>query len=146
VTYEGAYAGLTPGQYRTFLAGFAVPLMAGIFGIVFPVFAMATGAIKGSDLFVLVPGFVLAGWTQVEMALAGGRDPARAAAAKGRVRGLLLVPMLLIPVAAAVSLVGLLRLPAGQAYPAGYGLVVAVIGAAFLPLTARARRIPWLQG
>ena len=145
MTYEGGYAGLTTGEYRLFLIGFAVPLMAALFGIVLPCFAMATGGAGGSALFVLAPGFVLAGWGQVEMAIAGGRDPARAARAKRRLRGLLLVPMLLIPLAVLVSAVGLLRLPSGEVYPAGYGLVVALIGGAFLLATARARRTPWLQ-
>ena len=146
MSYEGGYAGLTAGQYRMFLVGFAVPLMAAVFGIVFPCYAMATGGIRGSELFVLVPGFVLGGWAQVETAIAGGRNPARAAAAKRRIRGLFLIPMVLIPLALLASIVGLLRLPAGDAYPAGYGLIVALIGSAFLLATVRARRIPWLQG
>ena len=80
------------------------------------------------------------------MVLAGGRNPARAVRVKRRLRGLLLVPMALISLALLVSTVGLLRLTWGEMYPAGYGLTVSLIGAAFLHFTVRARRIPWLQG
>ena len=145
MNFDGGYAGLTSGQYRAFLAGFCVPLMTALFGIVLPCFVMATGDIAGSPLFVLVPGFVLAGWTQVEVAIAGGRNIARATGAKRRIRSLLIVPIAMVPVALLTSVVGVIRAP-GRNNDLLWCLLVAVlIGAAFLPFTVRARRMPWLQ-
>ena len=60
-------------------------------------------------------------------------------------RGLLLVPMALIPLALLLSIIGLLSLPARDVDLAYTGLVIAMIGAAFLFFTVRARQIPWLQ-
>ena len=143
---EGGHESPTPAQYRTFLIGFAVPLVTALFGVVLPCFAMTTGHIAGSEPYILIPTFFFCGWGQLDLTITAARDPSRASRAKRRIRGLLLVPMALIPLALLTSAIGVARVSATSTDLAWVGLVVALIGAAFLPLTARARRLPWLQG
>jgi uncharacterized membrane protein len=94
---------------------------------------------------VLVPGLALGGWIQVETAIAGSRDPVRAAGAKHRMRTLHLVPVVLIPLAAVLALAALVRITTAVTDLPWAALVFGLIGAAFLPATFKARGIPWLQ-
>ena len=144
--FGGGYAGLTRGQYRLLLVGFVFPLVGALFGLVFAGFALAGAAVGGTAPFVLVPGLALGGWMQVETALAGGRDPARATGAKRRMRALLLVPVVLIPLAVVLALLALVHIPTAVTDLPLAALVSGLIGAAFLPATVKVRGIPWLHG